>query len=147
MTIEQRLTWVTLLVTIGAFVAYVLTLLGRAAGGPLVEVAYGSALLWVLGISIVGSIVGAIAAAVAGAVAAEVRGEKFDDTTDERDKAIKQRGEYIGYYVLSAAAIAALVFAVFELDHFWIGNLVYLGLVLSNVASSATKLVIYRRGF
>lgn len=147
MTFEQRNTWVAAIVQVAAYLTYVLVVLGRAGGQALTEVAYVAPLLWTIGTVIVASIVGIIGTTIAAAIKAEITNTKFSDTTDERDKAIGQRGEFVGYYVLGFGALAALAMAMGEIDHFWIANAIYLMCVVSNLTASIVKIVVYRRGF
>jgi hypothetical protein len=139
MTFEERNTWVFAVITVGAFGAYVATILGRAQGTPLAEVPYAAAMLWAIGAAIAASIVGRIVVAVAW--------PKDADRRDQRDKEIYRFGEYIGQSFVVAGAVAALVLAMAEVDHFWIANAVYLAFVLSALLGSTAKLVAYRRGF
>lgn len=69
------------------------------------------------------------------------------DKTDERDREINRHGEYIGGFVLGVGALLALGLAMFEVDHFWIANAILAGLVLSELVSGVTRIVLYRRGF
>ena len=69
------------------------------------------------------------------------------DQIDERDREINRKGEYIGGYVVGAAALTGMGMAMFETEHFWIANLLLLGLVLSEIVAGCIKLYIYRRGF
>lgn len=71
---------------------------------------------------------------------------KDAETADVRDREINRFGEYVGGYVLGAAAFPALVMAVLETDHFWIANVILAGMVLSELVSLGTRLVLYRRG-
>ena len=64
-----------------------------------------------------------------------------------RDKEINRRGEYVGFYVMSVAAIVPLGLAMAKIDQFWIANALYLAFVLAALASSVVKIVAYRRGF
>ncbi|MER7274223.1 hypothetical protein ABT369_07205 [Dactylosporangium sp. NPDC000244] len=65
---------------------------------------------------------------------------------DERDRAIGRLGEYVGFYVMSIAALVPLVLAMREAPYFWIANSLYLAFVLAALASAAVKIVAYRRG-
>ena len=147
---EERSTWVSTIVTPVAFVVYAIVILGRADGGSLAQVPYVSTMLWTVGASIVamiaGNIVAAIAAAVGTAITSPDDVDKLD-RTDERDKAITRRGEYIGFYVLSVGVVGALALTMLEADHFWIANAIYLAFAVSSVVASVVKLVAYRRGF
>jgi hypothetical protein len=139
MSFEEKNTWVYALVSVGAFAAYLVTILGRAQGVPVSEVPYVGAMLWSIGAAIVASIVGRIVIAVVW--------PRDADRTDQRDKEIYRFGEYVGQWFVAIGAVAALVLAMVEVDHFWIANELYLAFVLSALLSSAAKLVAYRRGF
>lgn len=139
MSFEEKNTWVYALVSVGAFAAYLVTILGRAQGVPVSEVPYIGAMLWSIGAAIVASIVGRIVIAVVW--------PRDADRTDQRDKEIGRFGEYVGQWFVAIGAVAALVLAMAEVDHFWIANALYLAFVLSALLSSAAKLVAYRRGF
>ena len=58
-----------------------------------------------------------------------------------------RRGELVGYYVLSAGILAALALVLTEQPYFWIAHAIYAAFIVSALASSAVKLVAYRRGF
>jgi hypothetical protein len=139
MSFEEKNTWVYALVSVGAFAAYLVTILGRAQGIPVSKVPYVGAMLWSIGAAIVASIVGRIAIAVVW--------PRDADRTDQRDKEIYRFGEYVGRWFVVIGAVAALVLAMAEVDHFWIANELCLAFVLSALLSSAAKLVAYRRGF
>ena len=138
MSFEEKNTWVYALVSVGAFAAYLVTILGRAEGAAITEVPYVGTMLWTIGAAIVASIVGRIVVAVAW--------PKDADKKDQRDKEIYRFGEYIGQSFVVVGAVAALVLAIAEVDHFWIANAVYLAFVLSALLSSTAKIFAYRRG-
>jgi cell division protein FtsW (lipid II flippase) len=138
MTFEEKNVWVFAVVTVVAFGAYVVTILGRAGGAAITEVPYVGAMLWTIGAAIVASIVGRIVVTVAW--------PKDADKKDQRDKEIYRFGEYIGQSFVVVGAVAALVLAMAEVDHFWIANTVYLAFVLSALLSSTAKIFAYRRG-
>ena len=112
MTSEERNTWVSALAAIGAYVTYVIVMNVRAAGGPLVEVAYVRPLLWTVGATIVASIVGSIIAAILTSIVTAIRNgaeaAQETDRRDERDKQINRFGEFVGFYVLSAGMVGAI---------------------------------------
>ena len=139
MSFEEKNVWIYAMVTVGAFGAYLVTILGRAQGTPLTEVPYVGAMLWTIGAAIAASIVGRIVVAVAW--------PKDADKKDQRDKEINRFGEYIGQSFVVVGAVAALGLSMAEVDHFWIANAVYLAFVLSALLGSTAKLVAYRRGF
>lgn len=67
------------------------------------------------------------------------------DETDERDRIIDLKGEGIGGYVLATGTLVGLFLAMAEYEPFWIANALLAGLVLSEIVTSASKLVYYRR--
>ncbi|GAA0937680.1 hypothetical protein [Nonomuraea longicatena] len=138
MAFEEKRAWVMMVVSVGAYTIYVVTILSRAGEGPLADVAYAGTLLWTIGGAIVAAIVAHIAMAVAGGHGA--------DRTDERDREINQVSERIGQSILAIGALAVLVMAIAELRHFWIANAVCLAFVLSSVLSSFAKIMAYRKG-
>jgi hypothetical protein len=139
MSFEEKGTWVSVLVTVGAYVAYLIIVLGRADGTPLTEVSYVSTLLWTIGIAIALQILGRIAVAVAKPSEA--------DKSDVRDKQINRFGDYIGQSLVLVGALGALILAMVEADYFWIANELYLSFVLSGILAAVAKLIAYRRGF
>lgn len=139
MTAEERRSWIMLVVTIGAYAAYVSIILRSAGTVPLVEVPYVAPLLWSIGIAIAASIVLNILAGIfSGRSARKV---------DQRDREINRLGEYVGQSFLVIGGVGALVLAMAELDYFWIANVIYLCFVLSSVLGSVAKFFAYRRGF
>ena len=139
MSFKEKSTWIIVITTVGAHVAYVTLVLGSAAQTPLTEVPYTSTLLWTISAMVVVAIVAHIVAAIASPEDA--------DKEDQRDREIDRFGEYAGSWLVLIGALAALGMAMVELDHFWIANVIYLGLVLSTLLASATKIFAYRRGF
>ncbi|GAB3618263.1 hypothetical protein GCM10027416_28200 [Okibacterium endophyticum] len=139
MSSEEKSAWTQGVLAIVMYGVYLVVILSRAASTPLTEVPYIPPMLWTIGISIVASIViQALAAAAAPKDAGKI---------DQRDKQIGRFGEYVGHWVLVAGALAALGFAMAELSHFWIANVIYLAFVISAIVTSAVRIVAYRRGF
>ena len=65
---------------------------------------------------------------------------------DERDLRIDRFGDRIGQYLVVTAAVGALGMAVYELNHYWIAQTLFAGLVLGSLLSSLTKIAAYRWG-
>lgn len=68
------------------------------------------------------------------------------DQTEERDRLTECTGEYIGGFALGTGALAALTLAMLEVPHFYIAHAILATLVLSEIVSGVSKLVMYRRG-
>lgn len=138
MTYEERTTWAQLLVAIVGTLTYIVIVLGKADGGPLVDVAYQSTLLWVIGLSIVASILLSITFSI-------VSGER-SFRSDQRDKEISAFGTRMGQAWIVIGALAAMLMAMAEWDWFWIANVIYFCFALSAIFEGVAKVVAYRRG-
>ena len=141
MSFAEKRSWVFLGVTAVTYLAYVAIILGRAQGTPITEVPYAWPMIGSIGAMIVATIVGSILAAL---VAARDGDRRFEP--DERDASIHRYGEVIGYSAFSIGVFGALILTMAEVEHFWIGNALYLSFVLTAQISTALELVAYRRG-
>lgn len=139
MAFEEKRAWIMAVVAVGAYLAYVAVILGRAQGTPLAEVTYAATLLWSVG--------AAIAAAIALTILAAVASPEEANKKDQRDREIDRFGEYAGQSFLVVGGVAVLVLSMAEADHFWIANTIYLAFVLSAALGSAAKIAAYRWGF
>ena len=162
MSFEERRTWIEALVTLVVPGFYFASVLPQAWTTPVTDIAYQ----WPLGVSVVVLVVtivgGIVATNIATLVGAEIsaareRGDAAPrgaadaalrtlDRRDERDATIGRRGGQVGGVVLGIAVLVPLGLAMAEREHFWIANALYAALVVSSLASSAVKLVAYRRG-
>lgn len=159
MSFEERRTWIEAVVTLVVPGWYFLSVLPQASSTPVADIEYQ----WPLGVSVivlVATIIGGIIATnIAALVANEVARARDEadatptetvaaslDRSDERDAAIGRIGAQVGGVVLGLAVLVPLGLAMSEADHFWIANSLFAALVLSSLATSAVKLVAYRRG-
>jgi len=150
MPFEEKMTWVSAVVTAVIPTAYFVSILGQLSDTSASEVAYQVPMLIAIAAAVVLTVVGAILSAIGTAVAAEITGSGSVadiDRKDERDVSIGRRGEVVGFYVSSAGIFGALVLTMLEYDYFWIANAIYLSFAVGTLVSSAVKLVAYRRGF
>lgn len=139
MSSEEKRTWISALVGVVVPVVYLAIILSKVPGTDVARIAYVVPMLTAIGVGIGAGIVLGIVAAV---VSPRDAGK-----TDERDREINRRGEYVGFYVMSIAAIVPLGLAMAEVAHFWIAHALYLAFVLAALASAAVKIVAYRRGW
>ncbi len=135
---EEKIAWAGVIVSIVHFTIYLSELLTRAATTPMPETPYVDAMLWSIGVAIMVMIVVSIIVAVTTG--------KHGRETDIRDKQITARAEFTSRGLLIAAALTALIFAMLELDPFWIANVIYLGFFFSAMLEAITKIALYRRG-
>ena len=135
---EEKIAWAGVIVSIVHFTIYLSVLLTRAATTPMPDTPYVDAMLWSIGAAIVVMIVVSIIVAVTTG--------KDGRETDVRDKQISARAEFTSRGLLIAAALAALIFAMLELDAFWIANVIYLGFFFSAMLEAITKIALYRGG-
>ncbi|MGO4456920.1 hypothetical protein AB4039_06255 [Streptomyces sp. M-16] len=139
MAVEERRSWIMLVVAVVSYAAYLCAVLSWPEGVPLEQAPYAAALLWSVGLSIVVTIAAGIAVAVASGEEGRIK--------DQRDREIHRFGEYVGLSFVVMGALTALGLAMAEVKPFWIANAIYLSFVLSSVLGSTVKLVSYRLGF
>lgn len=135
---EEKSAWIMLVVAVAGYATYLVIILGRSPGVPLVDVPYVATMLWTIG--------GAILASILLQIAVSVVSPKEAGKKDQRDREIYRFGEYVGQSFLVIGGVAALGLAMAEVPHFWIANAVYLAFVLSAVLGSVAKIVAYRKG-
>jgi len=138
MSYEEKGVWVYLVTSAGAYVVYLVIVLGRLQTTPAAEVSYAPVLLW--------TTLGSAVAATVGRTLVETARPSDSHKRDVRDKEIYRFGEYASRWFVIGGAAAAFFMAVAKVDYFWIANVIYLGFVLWAVVGSAVKLVAYRRG-
>lgn len=142
MVYEERNTWATLIASVIIVPAYIVVVLMSADGGPLTEVDWVPIMLWSMGASIVAAIV----ISILWGIVAGMRNPDDVGTSDVRDRDISRFGGRVGYWILVAAALGALVLSMVEADWFWIGNALFLGFALSTIVGDIVRVVAYRRG-
>ena len=150
MPFEEKITWVSAVVTVIVPIAYFVIMLGRLGGTSAADIAYEKPLLIAIAASIVLTIIGSILTGIGTGISAEIRGRRAEDEIerkDERDKTISRRGDLIGYYVASAGMVGVLALTLLQYEYFWIANALYLSFVVATLVSSVVKLVAYHRGF
>jgi hypothetical protein len=138
MTHQEKRAWIYAVVAVVVPVGYAVALLARVPAEGLAASRYVVPLLVAIGASIVLNILAGMVAAGAG--------PKDAQAADERDRAIGRLGEYVGFYVMSIAAVVPLVLTMREAPYFWIANSLYLAFALAALVSSVVKIVAYRRG-
>jgi hypothetical protein len=139
MSSEEKRTWIYAVVGVAVPVAYLATVLSEVPGTDVARIAYVGPMLTAIGVGIGAGIVLTIVAAMAS--------PRDAGQTDERDREINRRGEYVGFYVMSIAAIVPLVMAMAKVEHFWIAHALYLAFALAALASAVVKIIAYRRGW
>lgn len=134
MAAEEKSAWIMLILAIAAGITYAVWVASLVGDGGITEAPYVFPMLATIGGSIVASIVLHI-------FFAPQMGKK-----DQREREIHRFGEYTGYAFITIGALAAMVFAMFEFDPFWIANVIYVCFILSGIISSIAKIVAYRAG-
>ena len=139
MSSEEKHSWIYAVVAVVVPLAYFATVLSKVPGTDVATIGYVWPMVTAIGVGIgIGIVLSIIAAMISPSEAGK---------TDVRDKEINRLGEYVGFYVISIAAIVPLGLAMAEVEQFWIANALYLAFVLAALASSIVKIVAYRRGF
>lgn len=139
LSFQEKSTWVMGVVVLGVYGWYFVTVLRMAGDVAVAGIAYQTIMFL--------TVVALVVLAVIGHVVIAIVDPKGSDQTDERDRTINRYGEYIGGYVLAVGALVALALAMIEVEYFWIANTILAGLVLAELTTAATRIVLYRRGF
>jgi len=150
MPFEEKVTWVSLVVTVVVPVAYFVIMLGRLGDVSAADIAYQRPLIIAIGASVVLTIIGSILAGIGTGISAELRGRSASDDIDrkdERDKQISRHGDLIGFSVSSVGMVGVLVLTMLEYEYFWIASALYLSFVVGTLVGSAVKIAAYHRGF
>ena len=142
MVYEERNTWATLIATVITVPIYIVIVLIQADGGPITDVEWVPILLWTMGASIVGAIV----ISILWGIFAGMGDPAGVGVSDQRDRDISRLGNRLGYGVLVAFALVALVLSMVEADWFWIGNALFFGFALATLVGDIARVVAYRRG-
>jgi len=138
MTSEEKGTWIEATAALFIFGWYTIKILGDAATTAISEIQYEDLLVGMLGAFIGLVIVSHIVLAILT--------RKIDDS-DERDRKIDRFGEYIGGYVLGTGLLIVLGLAMAETEYFWIAHAALGVLVLAELVTATTKIIVYRKGF
>ncbi|MFE3760850.1 hypothetical protein ACFXPI_03675 [Streptomyces sp. NPDC059104] len=139
MAVEEKRSWIMLVVAVVSYAAYLCAVLSRPEDVALERAPYAAALLWSVGL--------AIAVTIAANIAVAATSGEEGAVKDQRDREIHRFGEYVGQSFVVMGAVSALCLAMADAPTFWIANAVYLAFVLSSLLSSTVKLVSYRLGF
>lgn len=138
MSFQEKSTWIEALTFAGVYAWYFANLAGSVGSNAVTEIGYQGMMLVTVIVLVVLAVVGHVVIAVAD--------PKGSDQNDERDRSINRFGEYVGGYALAVGSVIALALAMADVDQFWIANTILAGLVMSELVSAGTKLVLYRRG-
>jgi hypothetical protein len=139
MSSEEKRTWISAAVGVAVPIAYLAIILSQATSTEVAQIPYVKPMLTSIGVG--------FGAAILLSIVAAMVSPKDADRTDERDREINRRGEYVAFYVMSIAAIVPLVLAMAKVEHFWIAHALYLAFVLAALAAATVKIVAYRRGW
>ncbi|MEJ3749256.1 hypothetical protein WEI85_39090 [Actinomycetes bacterium KLBMP 9797] len=138
MTHEEKRAWISLVVAVVGYAVYLIIVISGVDGRPLADAPYVATMLWTVG--------GAIVAAMVAEIAMGVFNPRASRVKDVRDRQIWRLGEQVGMAFVVIGALAAMLMAMAEWDHFWIANVVYLCFVLSSILGGIAKVVVYRKG-
>lgn len=135
---EEKSTWIVGVSLVLIFGWYFTKILMDAASTPVDAIAYQDLLSLMVVVFVVLVIGGHVALAVI---------NRNTTAPDERDRKINFLGEYIGGYVIGFGMLVVIVMAMNELEYFWLAHAGLGIMVLAELVTTVTKLVVYKRGF
>lgn len=138
MAYEERNAWLSGIIALLGYGLYWVLLLPELGDARVEDTAFQQPMLVSIALAILAGIVGGI---VLGAF-----GRRGEPRTDVRDRDISRLGERVGFWLVIAGALIALVLALIAAAPFWIANAIYLGFVLSALVSAIVRLLAYRGG-
>lgn len=150
MPFEEKMSWASMVVTIVVAAVYFTTVLSQLASTSATEIVYQPAMIAAIVASVVLMVIGAVVLAASSAIKSELTGDGAAadiDRTDERDVAVRRRGDVVAFYVASVGVVVVLGMTMLEFAYFWIANSLYLTLVLASLVGEIVKITAYRRGF
>lgn len=137
MSFQEKSTTLMLAILVVVYGWYFTVIIDMAQSSPIAEISYQPLMLVTMGALGVLAVIGHIFLAVVP--------PHDGGISDERDRQVDLKGEWIGGFVLGTAAVTGLFLAMAEVESFWVANTLLAGLVLSEVVTSVAKLVYYRR--
>ena len=135
MTLTERYQWAYGTAVILTTAAYAVWLAIQLGEQPAAEIEYTRALL----ITLLASFV--IHSFARGSARGGLR--KEDAITDDRDRAITQRGDALTFYVFSGLAAVPLALGLADVDPFWITNSLFFAFALAAVFGIVAKTALY----
>lgn len=129
---------------------YFATVLSQLASTSATEIVYQPAMIAAIVASVVLMVIGAVVLAAGSAIKSELTGDGAAadiDRTDERDVAVRRRGDVVAFYIASVGVVVVLGLTMLEFAYFWIANSLYLTLVVASLVGEIVKITAYRRGF
>lgn len=139
MTFAERNTWLYAFLVPVTSLIYFAVVIPRLFSQPASQIAWAGPMLWAIAASVVGSIAGAIVLAI-------LTGGR-DTEADVRDKQIDRFGDRIAQAITAFGAAGVLALAMFKVDHFWIGNALFLLGSIGATWGSIVKIRAYRGAF
>ena len=138
MSFEEKSAWIT---GLGVGICWLWYAIVAAINLPVqafVEIGYRGPLIV--------SVVIAIVIIIASHIVVSIFAPREAGQRDERDRDIERFGNYVGQFVIGVATLGILAMAMLEMHYFWIANLAYLGLALSEIVTSGARIAAYRFG-
>lgn len=138
MSFREKSAWLMMGTLVVAYGWYLMTVIGQSDGGSVADIDYQRT-------AVVAAIAVVVLAAVSHAVLVAM-GQAGSKKDHSGESAVKRYARSNGGIVVSAAAVLGMALAMVEADYFWIANVILAGLVVAELASAGSEILIYRRG-
>lgn len=137
MSFREKSAWIMSATLVVAYGWYLATLVGEIAGGAIEAIDYQATAVIAAGaVVVVAAVTHIVLAATGHAGSSESRSGAT---------AIKRYARSVGGVVVSAAAVLAMTLAMLEAKYFWIANVLLAGLVVAELMTAGSEILIYRR--
>lgn len=138
MSFREKSAWMMVVTLVVAYGWYLTTVIGQFGGGSVAGIDYQRT-------AVVAAIAVVVLAAMSHIVLA-AGGQARSKQSHSGAAAIKRYARSTGGVVISAAAVLGMALAMVEADYFWIANVILAGLVVAELTSAGSEILIYRRG-
>lgn len=137
MSFAEKSSWAMVGTLVIVYGWYLASVIGQVDGGSVADVAYQ-------GTAVVAAMAVVVLAAVSHVVLAAT-GSSGPRSNRTGASAIKRYARSTGGVVVAAAAVLGMALAMVEADYFWIANVILAGLVMAELTSAGSEILIYRR--
>lgn len=137
MSYREKSAWMVVGVVVIGYGWYLTSVVAQLDGGPVTDIGYQG-----------NAVIAAIAVVVLLAtshIALAAVGKTESRLDRDGAGAIKRYARSVGGVVVTVAAVLGMALAMVEVEYFWIANVILAGLVVAEITSAGSEILVYRR--